>query len=426
MKIAFLVGKFPSLSQTFILNQVTGLIDRGHEVDIYALNGPMLDSSERHPAVEQYHLLNRTYSSPGLPYSLLRQVIKGLVLLLANIHRGSLSCLPLLFTEYRRQSYSLKLFYKVMPLLGNGPYDIIHCQFGPFGEIGLIFRNLGLLQGKLITTFRGIDISQDIQKYGEHLYEQLFVEGDFFLTNCEYFRHRAIKLGCDQDKILVHGSGIDCRKFTFTPRSFPSDGQVRIVTTGRLIEKKGIEYSIRAIAKLVHGDHPYKDSSEHRYTLEYNIIGDGALKQCLLNLIEELNVDHIIRLLGWKQQQELITILNGSHIFIAPSITAANGNQDAPVNTLKEAMAMGLPVISTYHGGIPELVEDGISGLLVPERDADAIAEKLSYLIEHPEIWSKMSQAGRTRVEEKYDMEKLNDELVEIYQKLLNPEVSIQ
>jgi colanic acid/amylovoran biosynthesis glycosyltransferase len=87
-------------------------------------------------------------------------------------------------------------------------------------------------------------------------------------------------------------------------------------------------------------------------------------------------------------------------------------------------MAMGLPVISTFHGGIPELVEDGVSGFLVPERDADAIAAKLSYLIKYPEAWPGMGRAGRARVEEKYDMNKLNDELVEIYQQLVNSDVN--
>jgi colanic acid/amylovoran biosynthesis glycosyltransferase len=181
------------------------------------------------------------------------------------------------------------------------------------------------------------------------------------------------------------------------------------------VEKKGIEYAIRAVAKL----------TDVNQNIEYNIIGDGPLKEQFQKLIAELNVGHIVKLLGWKQQQEIVEILDNCHIFIAPSVTAADGNQDAPVNTLKEAMAMGLPVISTRHGGIPELVEDGISGFLVPERDAEAIAEKLSYLIAHPQ-WEQMGHAGRNRVENKYDMNKLNDELVAIYQQLLNSQLPQQ
>lgn len=417
MKIAFLVWRFPVLSEAFILNQITGLIERGHEVHIHALNGPPADTSKVHPVVEQYNLIERTYYPPTRPNNYLLRLLKGLGLLLGNIDKNSLTSLQLLNPfKYGKQVFSLKWLYRAIPLLGNGSYDIIHCQFGTLGPMGLVLRNTGILQGKLVTTFRGIDISSYVQEQGEDVYEQLFQEGDFFLANCDFFRRRAINLGCDEKKIVVHGSGLDCSKFAFASRHLPPDGKVRIATTGRLVEKKGIEYCIRAIAKLTH---------LHK-NLEYNIIGDGPLKENFEQLIEELNLGHIVKLLGWKQQQEIIEILDNCQIFLAPSVTAADGNQDAPVNTLKEAMAMGLPVISTFHGGIPELVEDGVSGFLVPERDADAIAEKLSYLIEHPQVWPQMGRIGRARVEEKYDMNKLNDELVEIYQQLLNSEVNCQ
>jgi len=118
-------------------------------------------------------------------------------------------------------------------------------------------------------------------------------------------------------------------------------------------------------------------------------------------------------------EAEIIEVLNTCHLFIAPSVTASDGNQDAPVNVLKEAMAMGLPVISTYHGGIPELVEDEISGLLVPERDAEALATKLGYLLEHTKDWSNMGKAGRSFVENNFDLQRLNDKLVSRYEKLL-------
>lgn len=132
-----------------------------------------------------------------------------------------------------------------------------------------------------------------------------------------------------------------------------------------------------------------------------------------------------IKLVGWKNETEIKEILDNSHIFIAPSVTAKDGNQDAPINVLKEAMAMGLPVISTYHGGIPELVQDGISGYLVPERNVEALANKLNLLIQYPEQWNEMGKAGRAYVEKYYDLEKLNDRLVEIYNKVLDSNQSL-
>lgn len=411
MKIAMIVRQFPVLSQTFILNQIVGLIERGHDVDIYALEGVPSDTPKKHPDVEKYQLLHRTYYVPRIPKNLLWRLLKGLGLVTTHFSKDPLTLLRSLNVfKYGKQAASLKLLYTVIPSLGKGHYDIIHCQFGTLGLQGISFRQVRDPQAKLITSFRGFDISRYVKDWGDKVYDQLFKSGDFFLTNCDYFKHRIVKLGCDEEKVVVNRSGLDCSKFTFTPRYLSPDGRIRIATTGRLTEKKGIEYSIRSVAKL----------TKIYPNIEYTIIGDGELRDDFQQLIQTLGASEQIRLLGWKNQQEIIEILNESHIFVAPSVTAESGDQDAPINVLKEAMAMGLPVVSTYHGGIPELVEDGISGFLVPERDADALAEKLSYLVEHPEVWHQMGQAGRVCVEEYYDLNKLNDQLVAIYQNVLN------
>lgn len=410
MKIAFFVARFPVLSEPFILNQIIGAIERGHDVHIYALDGSP-ELSKVHPLVEQYKLLERTFYAPSRPENELWRWLKGLSLLAFNFYRNPVVCRKLLnISRYGSQAKSLKLLYRAIPFLDRKSYDIIHCQFSTLGVFGVWFRQLGLIEGKLISTFRGADISKFLPKWGERVYQEVFQETDFFLANCEFFRNKAVTLGCNSDKIHVHGSGIDCSKFNYQPRFFPADGKVKITTTGRLVEKKGIEYAIAAVAKV----------AQIYPNIEYNIIGDGELKLQFEQLIADLNVGNIVKLLGWKQQQEIIDILNSCHIFMAPSITGTDGNQDAPVNTLKEAMAMGLPVISTLHGGIPELVENGVSGFLVPERDAEAIAEKLRYLLEHSEIWQQMGAAGRSQVEAKYDMKKLNNELVKIYQQILD------
>ncbi len=416
MKIAVIVNRFPVISESFIFNQIIGAIERGHEVHIYPLNlnSPSGNLAQMGEVIEKYGLKERIFYPPSTPKNQFLRLIKALWLFWSNLRRGSIACLPLLnFIKYGQPAYSLWLFYQGISLLG-GSYDVIHGQFGFLGSQILLFRNLGIIKGKLVTSFRGHDISEYVKKHGNEVYQPLFTEGDFFLANCEFFRQQAITLGCDEQKIVVLGSGIDCDKFALTPRYLSLDGKIRLATTGRLIEKKGIEYCIRAVAKI----------AESYPQIEYNIIGDGVLKSFFQQLIAELNVGHIINLLGAKQQPEVIEILKISHIFIAPSVTAENGDSDAPINTLKEAMAMGLPVISTYHGGIPELVEDGVSGFLVPERDSDAIAEKISYLITHPQLWGEMGKAGRECVIAKYEINKLNDELVQIYQQLLTQEVT--
>lgn len=409
MRIAFLVGEFPKLSQIFIVNQITGLIDRGHEVDIYALEGPS-DDEKVHAQVEHYKLLDRTFYAPNPPQNYVTRLLEAIPLLLRYGLKDPLLVLRSLnFFQHGKNALTLRTLYASIPFLGGRTYDIIHCQFGMYGLQGMMLQRIGAISGNLVCSFRGFDISEYPRRCGDRVYNPLFETTDgFFLANCEFFRQQVIKLGCPEQRIVVHGSGLDCSKFSFTYRQYPSDRKIQIVTVGRLVEKKGIEYGIRAIAKLV----------ESGRDVEYVIIGDGELRASLQSLAQELGVEERVTFAGWQAQQEIVAALNRAHVFIAPCVTSRKGDRDAPVNTLKEAMAMGLPVVSTWHGGIPELVQDGISGFLVPERDAEAIAEKLSYLIDRPELWKQFADAGRARVEAKYDMNVLNDELVRIYSDL--------
>lgn len=407
MRIAFLVDTFPVISETFIVNQIVGLINRGHDIHIYAKNRGNM--SKYHTDITKYNLLDKTTILDRAPRNYLWRLIKGLKLFLTNFHKAPLAFLySFNFIKYGKKAISLRLMYTILQILESEPYDIIHCQFGIHGLEGMVYRDIRALKGKLITSFRGYDISYYLQEHGEDVYNELLIKGDFFLANCEFFRQRAIKLGCDPKKIVVHGSGIDCSRFRFQERKITPGETIRIATTGRLVEKKGIEYAIRAVARV----------AQVKPNIEFKIVGHGHLKERFEEVIEELKVGDKVQLVGWMNQKEIIEILNETHIFVAPSVTASDGNQDAPVNTLKEAMAMGLPVISTFHGGIPELVQDGVSGFLVPEKDEFAIAEKLIYLIEHPEIWSIMGSEGRKYVEANYDINNLNNELEQIYHQL--------
>ncbi len=412
MRIAFLVDQFPALSETFILNQIVGLLDRGHEVDIYSdLPG---DTSKVHPDVERYQLINRTYYSK-IPYRRVLRVLKGIGLLVANFYRNpvvvlrSANVFQYNFYKYGEQAAIFRLLYSALPFLNKQPYDIIHCHFGRNGLRGLLLRDIGAIRGKLIVSFHGFDISQYLQKYGDRIYEPMFEAGNLFLPISEHWKQRLIELGCNKDKIVVHRMGIDCGKFSFIPRGRQPSDRVQIVTIARLVEKKGVEYGIQAVAKL----------AKVNPKIEYNIVGDGPLREDLQQLIQELEVSDTVKLLGWKQQQEILEILNQAHILLAPSVTSKDGDREGIPVTLMEAMAKGLPVVSTQHSGIPELIENGVSGFLVPERDVDALAEKLGYLIERPEVWPDMGRAGRAYVEEHYNVNKLNDRLVEIYQQLL-------
>ncbi|MBD2260574.1 glycosyltransferase [Pseudanabaena sp. FACHB-2040] len=398
MKIAFLVGNFPSLSETFVLNQITGLIDLGHEIDIYATRPFNLEAVHRD--VEKYDLLSRTFYYPVLPSNYWLRIIKGIGILLTWGVRYPFIWKTLNFFQFQRYASSFRFLYQTVPFLKQRlpKYDFILCHFGHVGKKGNCLRKIGAVQGKLGTVFHGWDLTEYIQEEGKQVYDELFSEGDLFLPISNRWKNLLVDLGCPKDKTFVHRMGIDCEQFKFKPHQPNSSETIHIATVARLTEKKGIEYGIRAAAKIKQA---YPNFS-------YTIVGDGPLKADLESLIQQLHVENVVKLLGWKQRDDVIAILNRAVFLLAPSVTARNGDQEGIPVAIMEAMAMGLVVVSTQHSGIPELVVDKVSGFLAAERDADALAELVICLIQQPELCREISQRGRTQVEENYDIQQLN------------------
>jgi len=400
VRIAFFVSAFPLPSETFILGQITGMIARGHEVDIYA--EARVDQGPVHPDVERYGLMGRTHIPEPVPVGRVRRVLRAL----SRVVEGSAWRHPAVLARaldvahHGRAAASLTLLYEALPLLERGPYDVLHCQFGTVGARVVTLRQIGAATGKLVTSFRGYDAPRG-NAGDDARYDELFKEGDLFLPVSAALRRRLIDAGCDALKIEVLHSGIDLARLVYAERHLRDGEPLRVVTIARLVEKKGVIYALRAIARLVAAGR----------TVTYTVAGDGVLRPELERAIAELGLDSQVRLLGWQSHDEVIRLCKAAHVLVAPSVTASNGDQEGIPNAVKEAMAMGLPVVSTWHGGIPELVGDRVSGLLVPERDEAALAGCLAYLLDHPEAWPAMTRAARARVEAEYDIEKLNDTL---------------
>ncbi|MEW4570299.1 glycosyltransferase [Tautonia sp. JC769] len=413
MRVAIVIGNFPVISETFVLNQIAGLIDRGHDVHIYAIDQLFRDASAHHPQVEEYGLLERSRllarPRPGVGRVGIARQALGLA---ARRFASNPACfvrnLPRLVALAGARGTAKVFIGNLSAMMDREPYDIIHCQFGTRAPRAMELRRFGSPGARVVVAFRGNDISAHVQRYGPGVYDEVFSDCDYFVTNCDFFRDRLVGMGCDPERLEVLRSGLDPDIYPFEARRPAGGGPVRIAMTGRLVEKKGTEYAIRAVARLLREGKP----------LEFRVMGDGELRDDLRRLIDELGVGGSVHLLGPKRTPEIVEELLRSHLFVAPSITATDGNQDAPINVLKEAMATGLPVVSTRHGGIPELVQEGVSGFLVAERDADALADRLSYLIDHPERWPEMGHAGRSFVEAHYNLHLLNDRLVEIYHRM--------
>jgi len=405
MKIAFIVSGFPTLSETFILNQITGLLDMGHDVEIFAQFNPK--DKKVHSDVEKYRLMERVHYT-SIPYNKVKRILKAIFLIIKNFHKAPLKILKSLNVfKYGKMALSLKLLYLLIPFLDKR-FDIIHCHFGPNGIIGVYPKEIGI-PGKYATSFHGHDVNSYPKIMGENVYNVLFKNGDLFTANTNFTKQQVVKIGCDEKKIIILPVGLRVEKFKFSTRKIQSEKPIKILTVGRLVEKKGYEYAIRAIVKIV---------AKHE-NIFYMIAGDGPLRDELESLVSELGARNYVKFMGAVEEDEVLNLYQQAHIFVLPSVTASNGDREGQALVLQEAQAMGLPVVSTLHNGIPEGVLDGKSGFLVPEKDVDALADKLEYLIEHPELWPEMGMYGRKFVEERYNIKKLNQQLVEIYQNLI-------
>jgi colanic acid/amylovoran biosynthesis glycosyltransferase len=410
MKIAYILGSFPHVSETFIVNQIVGIAARGHAVDIYTTVSNKIGDVPA--AVQRYRLLERTHDLYG-PRNILARIVVAVGLVAMEGWRvPRLVWRSLNIKRYGRTAATLGLLVAGLTLhrqQRDGDYDLVHCQFGTYGEAALRLKEIGAISKKLVTSFRGFDATKYLMTY-PHAYDGLFREGHLFLPVSQSLMVRLLAAGCDRSRVVVLHSGIDCARFQYIERRHRKGEAMRIITIGRLTEKKGIAYAIQAVARVI--------ASGRR--LSYTIVGDGPLRAELLRLVEELDLGKHVQLPGWRTHNQVVDLIEAAHALLAPSVTAADGDEEGIPNSVKEAMASGLPVVSTNHGGIPELVEDGVSGYLVPQRDVEAIADRLRRLIDHPQAWATMGQAARKRVMAEFDIDKINDELVRLYEGLID------
>ena len=405
MKIAFIVYEFPKLSESFIVSQITGLLDLGHDVHIFADHNPQ--ESEINADVLKYHLIDRTCYIGPIPENKTIRRLKTLLLIGPNLLKAPVrlsKALKILLT--RPEGFSYNLLYYAFSFLRKD-FDIIHCHFGPAGNIGSFFKQAGW-KAKLITTFHGYDVTKYIVQHGSNVYRKLLGNGDLFTYNSEATKEKILALGCPPDRMLKLPMGINLDRIVFTERKVSCDGQINILSVGRLIEMKGREYAIKAVAKI----------AEKFPNIRYNIVGDGPLRESLQKLINDLDAADKIGLLGWVSSDQLDSLYKSSHIFLHPSVKASDGNMEGQGVVLLEAMAYGLAVVATNHGAFPETVPDGVGGFLVGERDADALAERLEYLITNPQTWPGLGKTGRQHVQDHYDIKALNQKLLQIYKDL--------
>jgi colanic acid/amylovoran biosynthesis glycosyltransferase len=261
-----------------------------------------------------------------------------------------------------------------------------------------------------IVSFHGADVLVDMNKPAyRRATAQMLEAARRVLVRSESLGRALRDLGCDPAKLEIVRAGIPLEEFRFRPRPLPHNGAWRLLQACRLIEKKGLPVSLRAFAQF----------SARYPQATFTIAGEGPMLEDLRTLARQLGLEQKVSFTGLLSQERLRELFYGTHLFLHPSETGRDGNQEGVPNSMLEAMASGLPVLATTHGGIPEAIENGVSGVLVPEGDVEGLSASLIRAAETPEALSIMAKAGSDSVKAKFDQTEQVRRLEDIYLKTM-------
>ena len=277
--------------------------------------------------------------------------------------------------------------------------DLIHAHF--FND-GIDALKIGArLDLPVITTVHGHDITKHDNARVQHSVNRHFFDRvDRVIAVSDFIAGQALAKGCPEHKLIQHYIGIDLQKFSH-PRQ--ESEQPSLLFVGRLVEKKGCTYLLQAMQRL-----------KPRFAdLHLTIVGSGDLETALRQEAAQRKLN--VSFAGTASAAEIREQLSRSWLFVAPSVTAQNGDAEGLGMVFLEAQALQVPVVSFRSGGLVEAVEDGVTALLSAERDVAGLANNIATLLENSKLRRDMGLAGRKRVEEHFDLRKQCAKLESIY-----------
>jgi len=402
--IAYIAHYFPTLTQTFVYHEILALEDAGWEVLPFSIRRPTKGFSD-----QAARLASRTFYL--VPVRWMNFLWRQATLFLAHPLRY-LTIFAHLITRpgenLRSRIHGLTHFFGGMylvPELRKAGVKHFHAHFGQ-NPTTLAMTAAEYLGIPFSMTIHARDLFVDTALLPTKLEKAKFV-----VTISEYNRKLLGEIAYSAaaaEKIRVLHCGIDI--LAFEARQ-PTGDEVRserapvFFAVGRLVEKKGYVYLVEA-AKIL---------KDRGVPFEVKVIGGGPDETLLAARVSELGVGDCVRLEGSMPQEDLLPLLKQADAFVLPCVLAKDGDQDGIPVSLMEAMAYGVPCVSTRVSGVPELIEDGKEGLLVPQKDPAALADALEKLARAPELRARLGKAGRLKVEREFTLQGLVGKLDELF-----------
>jgi glycosyltransferase involved in cell wall biosynthesis len=386
MKLLYIIGTYPRLTETFIDREIRTLEELGTEIKIVSVRRPSGALSQ-----EQANLIDRIkYLLPVDIGSLLMGHIRYAVGRPGKFFGAFFYLLSCPHPSFRSR---IKTFLH----FGEGVYAANELRRVPFDHIHAHFMDRAATVALVISRLLGVPYSLTAHAgdiYVDPILLQEKMAGAKFITTCTGYNKAHLEQfgeGLFNHKLfcIYHSLMVD----DYNAREPRGSDESLILSVGQLKERKGFNYLLLACRLL----------ADRGITFKCQIVGEGPQRASLETQIKELSLENLVQLCGALPHENVIEKYQQANLFVLPAILAADGDRDGIPNVILEAMAMNLPVVSTDHSAIPEVVIDGVNGLLVSPADEHALADALEKILTNPGLGKTLGSRGRQIVVEKFD-----------------------
>ena len=400
MRVGVYSNGYPKLSQTFVDKQINALVENDCEVTI------LTDKKSNSDSIVKKNL-DIVDFSPRFRNKILRIVFYFLSFVFSVLKgKGSIA---FSISKDDKLAFSQKL--SIVYALAKGlhfNYDIILVHFGNFGYYISKLKSAGVIEGKVGVIFHGYEISRRKELIDNlDAYRACFDSCDMFFPVSRLWEKKLLEMGCPVKKLYVSRMGIDLDDFIFQ-QGRPKGEVFKLIQVGRLTNKKGILDTINAVDRL-----------PHDFRICLDVVGSGELEEQAKKLVEELGLADKIKFHGSLPNSTVKKLLSESNVYILPSKVADDGDMEGVPVALMEAMAIGIPVVSTYHSGIPELIDDGLSGFLVKEGDVTALSKVILSVSQYDSLEiHEITANARKKIENEFNNDKETKALISLFPKM--------
>jgi colanic acid/amylovoran biosynthesis glycosyltransferase len=304
---------------------------------------------------------------------------------------------------------------KILDFIKNNEINILHFHYGTdAGIYNELMKHSGLPS---VVSFYGYDSSSFPRMYlglGKiYLQRRVFKFASKILAMSKDMKKDLLKIGCDENKIIIHYQGCNTDKYLFTDRIYQNKEKIVLFFLARFDAQKGHLFLLESIKRLI---------NKGITNFEVWLVGAGILDNKLTEFIKKNKLEEYVKKMKpvKANSDELLNLFKEADIFVHPSVTAKNGDKEGIPGAIVEAMLTGLPVISTFHSGIPFVIKDGITGALVNEWDYDSLANKINLLINDVELREKLGRNAQNYAKDNLNLSIKEKELEEIYDSLID------